>query len=1385
MTAKNKIQYPLRMKFTICLQPAPVPSPTCRHFKGLFSALCAAIGAGWFSAQATPVLHGISAANVTVVQNDTGNTATSITEVPTVLINDFRVENGAGSGNSRADYFVQIGNSTTDNVTNGILISSISDNGRDNGEGTGISYGTPAVDSGPSTNPGASGQWWVPVFGDLDTAGTITYPEYNFDFAAAYFPYAKGWYGGWLVNAGGTNNGVSANLGADHWIGNTNMILGVNVIPQGGGKVMVDLRQFGLDSRSNAVLIAVGGKNEENFADSQTNADGTWLVTTRDDDGTAEADPSAFVVVPMSNHTVVAGVFMGDGKILMQNAVFSVTNTSSGVYHLNIPGVTPANGVLIIGGQEGGTYNGDNWVSYQVNGDGWDIQTRDTGSGQTPNLQNLPASDSVVSFIYIPAAVPGFTVTPTNGLVTGENGASATFTVQLDGPPLGGVTVGLSSSDSSIATVSPASLAFSYTNWDVPQVVTVTGVANTIANGGLQPYTVNFSPSVSADTNYNNLQPPAVALVNLASDQPGITVWPTNGLTTTGAGGTATFYVLLNSQPTDIVTLGLSSSNPSEGTVGNSTLTFDSGNWNTPQAVTVTGVDDGVLAGNMAYSINLAPAASSDGNYNGLVPANVSVVNLENEVAGLVVSTGAGISVVEGGTSSFTVALAAKPVSNVAVDYVSGNPAVGTISPSTLTFTPANWNVPQTVTLTGVANSVNNGNVSYPISATVISTNAGYAGLVVPDITATTLETTLIALPSGNCVYGLGMPPVGIDGGAVVTDVAAGSFTGAGITAVLTANADPADTLSVRNDGTDSGLIGVSGNSVSYGGSPIGTFTGGTGATPLTVTLQAGTSVAAVQALVRAITFQSASTNNYALRTVQVSFNDGLGDVVSAGKSIRVGLLRVVQFQDGADYGYGAYGGEADIELQQASPDTAYPAGGNSSSGLFVDAPVPGTPNECQVLLRFDGLIGTDAGQIPPGAIIVAADLNINIINTGNGGTLNRMLIPWDATNATWNTFSDAFGDNGVYADDITARSEFDSQLGVSIVDPATGTVSGGATGTGDVTIGVTPDVQAWAGGEANYGWFFHGWNQLTDGTGFSPSEDPSVANRPRLRVYWLPPATPGVSFSYGVNGYTSAVDAEIVQTTPDVSTPAGITIWSDGADVGQADATEALLRFDNIVGTATNQIPPGAHIEAAMLNLASVNSSAAMGDGGRFFALLEPWDDATTTWNSWGPNGIQNDGVQASVTPTVTAGSPSLNPNVQGGFHAFEVTPDVQNWVSGATPNYGWGVVPWPGGSDGWGFATSDDPNVTNHPQLVVYYTLAATSGAAQPRLLPLAVAATQVQVRFNGTSGSTYTIWRAASLSGPWSSLGTATVGDDGTATYIDAMPLTSSAFYRVSNP
>jgi hypothetical protein len=117
----------------------------------------------------------------------------------------------------------------------------------------------------------------------------------------------------------------------------------------------------------------------------------------------------------------------------------------------------------------------------------------------------------------------------------------------------------------------------------------------------------------------------------------GITVSTPSGSATTEAGGTVTFTVKLNTQPTANVTIGLSSSDTTEGTVSPSLIIFTTANWNTPQTVTVTRVDDSIVDGNIAYTIVTAAATSTDANYNGLNASDVSLTNNDNDTTALLV----------------------------------------------------------------------------------------------------------------------------------------------------------------------------------------------------------------------------------------------------------------------------------------------------------------------------------------------------------------------------------------------------------------------------------------------------------------------------------------------------------------------------------------------------------------------------------------------------------------------------------------------------------------------------------------------------------------------------------------------------------------------------
>ncbi|MCF3609672.1 DUF4347 domain-containing protein, partial [Planktothrix agardhii 1033] len=224
----------------------------------------------------------------------------------------------------------------------------------------------------------------------------------------------------------------------------------------------------------------------------------------------------------------------------------------------------------------------------------------------------------------------GITVTPTTGLTTTEAGGKATFTVVLNSQPTADVTIPLTSSNTAEGTIDKTSLTFTTANWNVAQTVTVTGVDDSVDDGDIA-YNIVTAAATSTDTNYSGFDASDVAVTNTDNDTKGITVTPTTGLTTTEAGGKATFTVVLNSQPTADVTIPLTSSNTAEGTIDKTSLTFTTANWNTPQTVTVTGVDDSVDDGDIAYNIVTAAATSTDTNYSGVNASDVAVTNTDND----------------------------------------------------------------------------------------------------------------------------------------------------------------------------------------------------------------------------------------------------------------------------------------------------------------------------------------------------------------------------------------------------------------------------------------------------------------------------------------------------------------------------------------------------------------------------------------------------------------------------------------------------------------------------------------------------------------------------------------------------------------------------------
>jgi hypothetical protein len=117
----------------------------------------------------------------------------------------------------------------------------------------------------------------------------------------------------------------------------------------------------------------------------------------------------------------------------------------------------------------------------------------------------------------------------------------------------------------------------------------------------------------------------------MTDDIVGVSIDPTGGVVCTEAGSTGVFKLSLSSEPISSVTIQVNSSDTTEGNVGNvSAITFTPLSWSS-QAVTVTGVDDDVVDGNISFFALFGSTTSSDSNYHDIDGKNVDVTTKDGK----------------------------------------------------------------------------------------------------------------------------------------------------------------------------------------------------------------------------------------------------------------------------------------------------------------------------------------------------------------------------------------------------------------------------------------------------------------------------------------------------------------------------------------------------------------------------------------------------------------------------------------------------------------------------------------------------------------------------------------------------------------------------------
>jgi glucose/arabinose dehydrogenase len=225
-------------------------------------------------------------------------------------------------------------------------------------------------------------------------------------------------------------------------------------------------------------------------------------------------------------------------------------------------------------------------------------------------------------------------------------------------------------------------------------------------------------------------------------------------------GGKAIFTVRLAEAPTAGASITVNVQRASGDTdltaESGAQLTFTQANWSTLQAVTLAAAED---ADSDPDTASFTVAAQ------GLSTETVRLTSIDNNAPRLVLST-MSLALDEGGSSPFTVALSQAPARDITVTVArtAGDADVTITGGTALTFTPASWNTPQTVTV-AAAEDADNVRDTATITVAAAGADARTVSVTVrdnepspPRITSTPVTTAVVGAPYRYEVVAEGYP---------------------------------------------------------------------------------------------------------------------------------------------------------------------------------------------------------------------------------------------------------------------------------------------------------------------------------------------------------------------------------------------------------------------------------------------------------------------------------------------------------------------------------------------------------------------------------------------------------------------------------------------------
>ncbi len=329
------------------------------------------------------------------------------------------------------------------------------------------------------------------------------------------------------------------------------------------------------------------------------------------------------------------------------------------------------------------------------------VTLRHTASGATGYSGSLDIASVVVTVDDDDA--PGVTPSTTTLTVNEGDGAGGSYTVVLDTQPDAAVTVSVGGFADTDVTASPATLTFSTTDWDTVQRVTVTAAVDSDTADD----SVTLTHSASGATGYSDALTIADVDVSVSDTTPG---QPASVIATAGD-GQATLFWIAPGTGGPIADWQYRATTQSSGWSG-APWTEISGSDATTTRHTVSGLSNAV-----AYRLQLRAIGSTGTNNAGPASEEATVTPTATPVSGVTVGPPA-LSLREGGSGNYVVVLNARPDNDVLVT-VGGATAKLRVQGSPLTFSTADWALPQTVTVTAVEDDDDTADESVTLTHTV------------------------------------------------------------------------------------------------------------------------------------------------------------------------------------------------------------------------------------------------------------------------------------------------------------------------------------------------------------------------------------------------------------------------------------------------------------------------------------------------------------------------------------------------------------------------------------------------------------------------------------------------------------------------------------------